>query len=122
MKTSRDPRHLKRVKAVQELFAWEFNQQNQGLGDLAKKVTGKLDIVDRLIAKAAPDRPISQINKIDLAILRLAAYELVVDKQVPYKVIVDEAVELAKHFGSDSSPSLVNGALGCLIEMEKIER
>ena len=68
-----------------------------------------------MIAKAAPAWPIEKINKIDLSILRLAAYELTLDNQAPPKVVVDEAIELAKKFGSESSPGFVNGVLGKLI-------
>ena len=64
-----------------------------------------------------------KINKIDLAILRLSVYELISNQKVkvPPKVVVDEAVELAKEFGSDASPGFVNGVLGKLIEIEKIK-
>ena len=58
--------------------------------------------------------PISKIAKIDVAILRLAVYELIFEKNTPPKVIIDEAIELAKEYGSDSSPSFVNGVLGSI--------
>lgn len=121
MKTSKDPRHLKRIKAIKELFAWNFSQTNQLNNPLAKKVVDNLAKIDSYILRAAPDRPIKQINRIDLTILRLAVLELVIETGTPYKVIVDEAVELAKEYGSDSSPGFVNGALGYLIEMESID-
>jgi len=72
-------------------------------------------LIDAAIEKSAPERPLAQINKIDLAILRLAIYELTVEKNAPYKVIVDEAIELAKQYGADSSPAFTNGVLGKVI-------
>ena len=67
------------------------------------------------IRKAAPEFPIEKINKVDLAILRLAVYELFFEKSAPPKVVVDEAIELAKEYGSETSGGFVNGALGKLI-------
>lgn len=121
MKTPKDPRHLKRVGAIKELFAWDFTPSNILISPLAKKVVDNLAKIDSYILRAAPDRPIKQINRIDLAILRLALLELLFDKDTPYKVVVDEAVELAKEYGSDSSPAFINGALGHLIEIESID-
>ena len=119
MKTRTDPRHRKRALAVQELFAYEFNS-DQAVGELTSKITLSLDKIDLLVKQAAPQRPVAQINKLDLAILRLAIYELTVAKDAPYKVIVDEAVELAKEYGAESSPQFINGALGHLIETEHL--
>ena len=59
--------------------------------------------------------------KVDLAILRLAAFEIILDKGVPPKVAIDEAIELGKEYGSDSSAAFINGALGNLIEIKKIK-
>ena len=119
MKTARDPRHLRRIAVIRELFSWEFNKKSK-LSKESKEIIASLDRIDKLIAKSAPGRPLEQINKIDLAILRLAAFELIIKKGIPFKVVVDEAVELGKEYGSDSSPSLINGALGKLINLEKI--
>ena len=69
-------------------------------------------IIEKKIAVAAPEFSIDKINKTDLAILRLAVYELLVEKKQPPKVIIDEAIELAKEYGGDSSPAFINGALG----------
>lgn len=115
MKTARDPRHLKRVQAVEELFTWQFQQKTPLKSDLAKLVSTNQENVDKIIQTSAPDWPISQINRIDLAILRLAIYELTVEKEAPYKVVVDEAIELAKTYGADSSPAFINGVLGKVI-------
>jgi len=62
--------------------------------------------------------PVDKLNKIDLAILRLAIYELE-RKKTPPKVIIDEAVELAKEFGGENSPSFINGVLGTIYKEAK---
>ena len=69
------------------------------------------------IKKAAPTWPIEKLNKIDLAILRLAVFELE-NQQTPPKVVIDEAIELAKEFGAESSASFVNGVLGTIYKKE----
>lgn len=113
MKTSQDPRHKKRQAVVQELFGFEFHKQR--ISAETEKVMSKKTILDSSIQKAAPDFPVEKINKIDLAILRLASYELLIDKKEPQNVVIDEAVELAKEFGNDTSPAFVNGVLGHII-------
>ncbi len=120
MKTARDPRHLKRIHLIKQLFSWDFNQQGEAGGQI-KDITRHLKKIDHLILESAPQRPLKQINKIDLAILRLAIFELIIKKNTPIKVVVDEAVELGKQFGSAASSSFVNGVLGTLIEKEDIK-
>lgn len=118
MKRKSDPRHLKRAKLIKEIFAWQFG------GSPSKniqKIVTEFPKIDKLIKKAAPDRPIRQINRVDLSILRLAIYELVVEKCVPLKVVIDEAVELGKEYGSDSTPAFINGALGKLVEIKHLK-
>jgi len=66
---------------------------------------------------SSPAWPIDKLNKIDLAILRLSIYELLIGN-IPPKVIIDEAVEIAKEYGSESSPSFVNGVLGTIYKEE----
>lgn len=119
MGKSTDPRHLRRKKIVQNLFAAGLNE-SQPLSDDAKPVLKAKDQIDPVIAKNAPEWPLDKLNRVDLAILRLAVYELTVDKAVPPKVIVDEAVELAKELGSESSPAFVNGVLGSVLKEEEI--
>lgn len=72
--------------------------------------------LDQKIQQAAPEWPIDKIAKIDLAILRLATYELIVERKEPPKVVIDEAVELAKAFGNENSPKFVNGVLGTILK------
>ncbi len=113
MKNPLDPRHKKRQKIVEDLFRNSFLKQPTR--QEAKKIILHLDKIDRKIKKAAPEFPIDKINRVDLAILRLAIYELTIEKVQPKKVIVDEAIELAKEYGGESSPSFVNGALGNIV-------
>lgn len=113
MKTPHDPRHKRRQKLVEELFKIEF--LNQPISADAKKIKENEQLLDESIKKAAPEFPIDKINKVDLAILRLASYELLIDKKHPPKVIIDEAIELAKEYGGETSPSFVNGALGAIM-------
>lgn len=113
MKTPHDPRHKKRQKLVEELFKIEFH--NQPISDKAKEIRNHENFLDSEIKKAAPEFPIEKINKVDLAILRLAVYELLVEKKHPPKVIIDEAIELAKEYGGDTGPAFINGALGAIM-------
>lgn len=113
MKTAKDPRHKKRQKIIEDLFKIEFLKQP--IGYEAQKVISQKEMIDDKIRKAAPEFPIEKINKADLAILRLAAYELLVEKSQPPKVIVDEAIELAKEYAGENSPAFINGALGNII-------
>ncbi len=118
MKTAKDPRHIHRIKLMQQLFSWNFTKKKT-----PKEITHiieNLKEIDKLIAKSAPDRPISGINRIDLAILRLSIFELIILKEAPPKVIIDEAIELGKEYGSDSSGNFINGALGKLVNIRKI--
>jgi N utilization substance protein B len=72
--------------------------------------------LDQLIAKYAPEWPLDQIAAIDRNILRMALWEFAVFHETPIKVAINEAVELAKQYGSDSAPRFVNGVLGSLAE------
>src|SRR3989344_2490903 len=103
MKTPLDPRHKRRQKIVEDLFKVEFH--NQPIGDDAKEVLKQKETIDEKIQEAAPEFPINKINKTDLAILRLAVYELLIEKKVPPKVVIDEAIELGKEYGGETSPS-----------------
>lgn len=120
MKTKHDPRHQRRIKLIQALFSWNFQPKKKPPAPVSD-IVKNLKKIDKLIAKSAPDRPIEQINKIDLAILRLSVFELIIKKGVPPKVVADEAVELGKEFGSDSSSAFINGALGKLIQLKGIK-
>ena len=117
MKTALDPRHTKRQKIVEDLFKTEFHKQP--VTEPSEEILKHLEDIDKNISTAAPEFPIDKINKVDLAILRLAVYELLVAKKEPPKVIIDEAIELAKEYGGENSPAFINGALGKVIENDK---
>jgi N utilization substance protein B len=72
--------------------------------------------LDQIIAKYAPEWPLDQIAAIDRNILRMALWEFAVYHDTPIKVAINEAVELAKQFGSDSAPRFINGVLGALAD------
>jgi N utilization substance protein B len=72
--------------------------------------------LDLLIAKYAPEWPFDQLAPIDRNILRMALWEFAVFRETPLKVAINEAVELAKQYGSDSAPRFINGVLGALAD------
>lgn len=117
MKTTDDPRHIQRVKSIKQLFAQSFSEQ-QDSGPEVKAIIKDHDRIDELIKNAAPAWPIDKLNKIDLAILRYAIYELT-STSTPPKVIIDEAVEIAKKYGSEKSASFVNGVLGTIFKNQQ---
>lgn len=114
MKSALDPRHLKRVAVFKSLFAGSFTEQEE-VPSRVDKINTNIAHIDEIIQKCAPEWPISQINKVDLAVLRQAVYELLFKLQTPTKVIIDEAVEIAKRYGGKTSSSFVNGALAAAI-------
>ncbi|HWA51767.1 MAG TPA: transcription antitermination factor NusB [Patescibacteria group bacterium] len=116
MKTASDPRHKLRRKVIKELFANEFHSQDSS--ETTKRILQNIDAIDLKITVAAPEWPISKINRVDLAVLQLAVWEIM-DGKAPEKVIVDEAIELAKEYGSESSPGFVNGVLGTILKNGK---
>jgi len=128
-------RHLSRTVAMQSLYEWDFNERSKplkgitefnlkqfapGLEDpafifeLIGGVEKHLDEIDKIIVKTAPEWPLDQITVIDRNILRLGIYELLFAKEVPPKVAINEAVELGKAFGGESSGKFINGVLGTL--------
>ncbi|MBI4156082.1 MAG: transcription antitermination factor NusB, partial [Candidatus Zambryskibacteria bacterium] len=131
-------RHLSRSIVLQSLFEWDFGSKSlvqakaiflrnakefaEGLGDfsfmenLLKSVLEKQKDIDLIIEKAAPDWPIQKISLIDRNILRIGLYELLfADRtQVPPKVAINEAIELSKTFGGETSSKFVNGVLGAV--------
>lgn len=129
-------RHLSRSIVLQTLFEWDFGvvkdadtkemfernieefgpglDDNQFMSELFNGVIKKKQIIDEIIEKAAPDWPIDKISIVDRNVLRIGLYELLfADKgQVPPKVAINEAIELAKAFGGENSSRFVNGVLG----------
>lgn len=120
---------------MQSLYEWDFNDRAKQLNDIAKfniqqfgpgledpvfifdllkGVEDNLKIIDGIIIKTAPEWPLDQITVVDRNILRLGIFELMFAKSVPPKVVINEAVELGKTFGGESSGKFVNGVLGTL--------
>ncbi len=99
---------------VERLLAeGELSEENNDfVRELVSGVIQNKDEIDGNIQRFAPAWPIEQIAMIDRNILRLAIFEILFDNKVPVKVAVNEAVELAKSFGSDNSSKFVNGVLG----------
>ena len=124
----RDDRHERRVFLMQLLFAHTFtNKDEQYLDEelmtesdikLLQAIQKATPAIDQEIIKHAPERPLTEINKVDLAIMRLIIFESQSEK-TPKKVLVDEAVELAKEYGSETSAKFVNGVLGKILFKEE---
>ena len=107
---------------IREGFDWvEEGEELQLLAleyalELAQGVMGQRDSIDSLIQRFAPAWPVRQLPAVDRNILRLALYEINWGGSTPSKVAINEAVELAKTFGSESSPRFVNGVLGSVMD------
>jgi N utilization substance protein B len=132
------PRHRARIAVLQALYEIDCAGHNPGVviaqrlaeadlpagvdqfaSELARGVNENREWLDTLIGRYAPEWPVDQIAIIDRNILRIAIHELMSDEDTPVKVAINEAVELAKQFGSDSSGRFVNGVLGTLVAQEK---
>jgi len=140
MKTKKDPRHEARRFALTVLFGQLFpsangdqtkklakeevvkeNFDNKLAERLIKEIPKNQEKIDQLIKKAAPEWPLTQIARVDLTCLRIALFELYIDKKIPPKVAIDEAIELAKEFGSEQSGKFVNGVLGTIVKEKNVE-
>jgi len=137
-------RHLARSIAMQSLYEWDFhgkkgnlqeiikrNLEEFGSGlkeqsfvlDLANGVAKHIQEIDEIIRKTAPQWPLDQISLVNCNVLRLGLFELLYanEKEVPPKVAINEAIELAKNFGGATSGKFVNGVLGTVYkELKKI--
>jgi N utilization substance protein B len=129
-------RHLSRSIALQSLYEWDFfGKKPEGLKEMVERnikefgpgledtkfiwqivegVVSNLSNLDKIIEKAAPEWPIEQITIVDRNALRIGLYELLYAnrEEVPPKVAINEAIELAKNFGGESSGKFINGVLG----------
>lgn len=129
-----DLRHTGRQIALASLFSWSFlsHDPETTVAEIAQSVEAEdfdhtlaiklvsgvienLAEIDKLITAAAPEWPISKISKVDLAALRISIFELYFDDAVPPKVAINEAIDLAKEFGGETSGKFVNGVLGTLV-------
>lgn len=108
------------VEVLQERF--EEEPQPEELQEFTRSILfGVLpirELLDTVLAKYAPEWPLEQIAAVDRNILRIAAWEFAGQRDTPVKVAINEAVELAKAYGSDSAPRFVNGVLGSLADHE----
>ena len=132
-----DPRHTSRKLALSSIFSWSFSEpdidknvetsaemlEEEGISydnELTKFIVNGVkdhtDEIDKIIEECAPDWPIDKIAKIDLVILRIAIFEVLFGKKTPVKVAIDEAVEIAKEYGNDTSHKFINGVLGTVVE------
>ena len=133
-----DNRHLSRSIAMQTLYEWDFNdrddskideilernirefapglEDDQFARDLITGVLKNREKINEIITKTAPEWPLEQINLIDRNVLRIGLYELLLGKreEVPPKVAINEAIELAKSFGGETSGKFINGVLGTI--------
>lgn len=128
-------RHLGRTIAMQSLFLWDFQGKDKDIAGITKDVLEKfnsnfddqtfvrhlmtgvmerLPMIDKYIIKYATEWPLDQITIVDRNILRIGVYELVFDDSIPAKVAINEAIEIAKTYGSESSGKFVNGVLGAI--------
>lgn len=139
-----DPRHAARKVAMQQLFNFDFREKffkEEDLTDVPEALLCEVNKIkefdekllekilsgvskhqkkiDKLIIDLAPERPIEEIGPIDLQILRIAIAEGFIQKFTPHKVAIDEAIELGKEFGSDTSSKFINGVLGTLLNKKE---
>jgi transcription antitermination protein NusB len=118
-----------RKSAVQAIYQWQMTRYNlseierqfleeHGIGkgelayfqDLLHNVPGRLDVIDEAIGEFT-SRPVEQIDPVERAILRISTYELLCHPEIPYRVVVNEGINLAKEFGATQSHKFVNGLL-----------
>ncbi len=139
-------RHLGRIVALQTLYEQDFRVEcedtnvslteilDRNIGrysetiddkdfivSLVNGVSGKQDELDAILQPLAPEWPLAQIARIDRIVLRIGLFELTYQKDVPPKVVINEAVELAKAFGSDNSSKFINGVLGTALRNQDPE-
>ena len=134
-------RHLLRTVAMQTLYEWDFNgrhsekideyikhnmaefapgeEDSSYVDKTVKGIIKNLAEIDKLIEKTAPEWPIAQITIVDRNILRMGIYEMKYAKEIPPKVAINEAIEIAKTFGGRSSGRFVNGVLGTIYKQLK---
>ena len=101
----------------QEAFFFEDEEnvsdqkENMAISEKFNKKIERLEGIDQSLNEKVQGWDTGRMGKVDLTILRLAVYEIVFDEEIPTSVAINEAVELAKKFGQDSSPAFVNGVL-----------
>jgi N utilization substance protein B len=108
--------------ALRNISQFDAITDKEYIVPMVNGIVANIEKIDDLIQKSAPDWPLDQVAVIDKTILRLATYELIIDRSVPAKVVINEAVELAKSFGSDNSSKFINGVLGTLYRSSDIPK
>ncbi len=139
-------RHLGRIVALQTLYEEDFRREcadkafklgevlarniaryqetiddKQFIEQLVNGVAAHQPAIDDIIRPVAPEWPIEQIARIDRIVLRIGVYELIFTADVPPRVAINEAVELAKAFGGDNSSKFINGVLGTVLRNKEAE-
>lgn len=128
-------RHLARAIALQSLYEWDFHGGKKAAEEIVERnlvefapqldekdfckgivngITEHQADLDATITKFAPDWPLAKITTVDRNVLRIGSYELLFNFDIPSKVAINEAIELAKTFGGESSGKFVNGVLGAV--------
>ncbi|MBI3366848.1 transcription antitermination factor NusB [Candidatus Roizmanbacteria bacterium] len=109
-----DIRHQKRTSIIQGLYAYSFvpHEDTKKIDPKIQEIIKHSRKLNKAIEKYASKFPIDKIARVDVAILQLAIYELTIDKKEPPKVVINEAVELAKELGSEKSYAFINAVLG----------
>ena len=129
-------RHLGRTIIMQSLYQWDFRNKDtaelqqaleRNLKEFAPEfddlkfvehtvngILTNLEAIDRVITHYAPQWPLEQITLVDRNVLRIGVYELKLNPEIPARVAINEAIELAKTFGGESSGKFVNGVLGAI--------
>ena len=110
---------LEHLKYYFETLEDAAEEDKQYIQNKYEAVVSRVPEIDGILNENAKGWKTSRMNKVDLTILRLAVYELKWDDEIPVGVAINEAVELAKRFGGDESPSFVNGVLGKVAEQEQ---
>jgi len=113
VKNKMDPRHKKRIEIIQQIYSYLFYpNQKKNFDRKSLEIINYQELLNKYINKFSVKFKVEKISKIDLTILYLSIYELLIEKKEPPKVIIDEAVELAKEFGGQRSYAFVNAILG----------
>jgi len=94
------------------------DEDREFISERMKDIYGKLNGIDREISAKTEGWKLSRMSRVDLSLIRLAKYEMDYDDEVPVKVAINEAVELAKIYGGEESPKFVNGVLAKLVKEE----
>lgn len=140
-------RHLGRIVALQTLYEQDFREEAadksfdlsevlkrnvsrykdtiddlEFISSIVEGVSAQRAELDKLLQPLAPEWPIGQIARMDRVVLRMGAYELLHNPDVPQKVVINEAVELAKAFGGDNSSKFINGVLGTLLRQQEADK